>query len=121
MRALLLAAALAVAGAAAAQTAGLRLSLCEGLEAATLDLTTVCGITGFVETSELGVFAQVSPRYGPVYENWEVYAYQPRTLAQLGPAAQVQWWPGIATGFEQGAWFVRVNADILLTINLAPP
>ena len=115
-----MAATLAVLSVAAAQAGGVRLSLCEGFEAPRIDLTTVCGVSAFVEWPGVGIFLQTSPRYGASYQNWEVYAYQPRTLAQVGEWGQVQWWPGIATGFEQGAWFVRVNADIILTWNFSP-
>ena len=115
-----MAATLAVLSVAAAQAGGVRLSLCEGFEAPRIDLTTVCGVCG---VRGVAGHWDLPPNVAQVrrgYENWELYAYQPRTLAQVGEWGQLQWWPGIATGFEQGAWFVRVNADIILSWNFSP-
>jgi len=113
---------LAVLGFASAQRGALRVSTCFGLEAPpsgiNLDLTTICGVTGFVEWPAFGLFVQTSPRYGPFWDEWEVYGYRPDVkLHALGQ--DIRAWPGVAVGRERGAWFVRAQADILVSFDLS--
>lgn len=107
---------LAVALAGAQGQAGARLSMCGGMEAGAFQPPTLCGANAFLETGGYGVFVQTLPRFGPFYENWEVYAYRPTRKLQV-LALNVTSWPGIATGFEQGHWFIRVQADVLFHLS----
>ncbi len=96
-------------------TAALRLSPCVGLSGGGLS-GPLCNVTGFFEAEgRAGVFAQVTPRLGPFYDNWQVYVYRPNVRFD---ALGVQWvaWPGVAAGRELGEWFVRAQADLVISI-----
>lgn len=106
-----------------AQKGSIRISTCFGMQAPptgiVLDPQFICGVSGFLEASGFGLFVQTLPRYGPFWDEWEVYGYKPDVkLHFLGQ--DVRTWPGIAVGREDGAWFVRAQADILISFNLAP-
>jgi hypothetical protein len=93
-----------------------RLTTCIGIEAGSVDLSTVCNVSAVLELSEgVGFFVQVSPRFGPFYENFQVRVYRPSlVLSILGLDMFVE--PGVTTGFELGEWFIRLESDFLIQV-----
>lgn len=110
---------LLVISTSAAQQGGARISPCLGWGGAA-PWAGICNVTAFHEWRAFGVFAQVTPRAGPVLDNWQVYAYRPNVLVQVGEQ-QVITWPGVAVGRQGGAWFAMVQADVLLSWDFSRP
>ena len=91
-----------------------RITNCAGFGSGNVDLTLVCNVSAFAEHVDgVGVFAQVSPRYGPFYENWQARIYSNKLSWDLGVAARIQQ-VGVTTGLELGEFFIRVESDVLL-------
>lgn len=86
--------------------------MCGGMEGGHFQPPSFCGLNATLETGGYGVFVQTLPRFGPFWDNWEVYGYRP--VSYLG--GLVTSWPGLAVGREEGEWFVRLNADVILVI-----
>lgn len=89
-----------------------RISMCGGLEGGHFQPPSFCGLNATVEDSGYGVFVQTLPRFGPFWDNWEVYGYRPE--GYLG--GLVTTWPGVAVGREEGEWFVRLQADVIFVV-----
>lgn len=123
MMRLLLLLALCLGSFGLAQVGGARLSTCLGAEIGEGFSVQgpLCNVTAFIEApvpalGQMGVFAQVTPRLGPFYDNWTLYVYRPDTRFDL---FGINWtaWPGVAVGRELGDWFVGFRADILITFD----
>lgn len=105
-----------------AQQGALRISTCFGLQAPptgiVLDPQFICGVNAYVEAGGYGVFVQTLPRYGPFWDEWEVYGYRSDVKLHL-LGQDVRTWPGLAVGRQDGAWFIRAQADILISFDVS--
>lgn len=117
MRTLLLACVLVLAGTTLAQDfrAAARITNCIGFQQESLDATLLCNVSAFIEHDQLGAFLQVTPRYGPLHENWQARAYYVDPSWNLGVAARIEQ-VGVTVGRELGAWFIRAETDIIFAV-----
>ena len=98
-------------------TAAMRVSPCIhlGLDQSPLEASGICSVNAYFEKSEsYGVFLQISPKLGRPLDNWEIMAYRPLSV-QLGDISLAMW-PGVAVGEQQGATYVRIQSDIIMSI-----
>lgn len=92
-----------------------RLTNCVGFQTGNtiLDTPILCNVSGFAQANGFGVFAQVTPRYGPAWENWQFRGYRTDLNWDVGAAFRVEQ-VGLTVGRELGNYFVRFETDILI-------
>ncbi len=96
-------------------TAAMRVSPCIHLGFGPLEASGICSVNAYFEKSEsYGVFLQISPKYGAPLDNYEILLYRPLTV-QLGDISLAMW-PGVAVGEQQGATYIRIQSDIIASI-----
>jgi len=98
-------------------TTAMRLSPCIhlGLGQKT-EASGICNVSAFWEKAgSVGIYAEISPKYGPPLDNWEVLLYRPLSV-QLGDISLAMW-PGVAVGEQESAGtYVRIQSDIIMSI-----
>ena len=99
-------------------TFSMRVSPCIhlGLSQNPIEASGICNINAFWEKSgSVGIYAEISPKYGVPLDNYEILLYRPLSV-QLG-GISLAMWPGIALGEQESAGtYVRIQSDIILSI-----
>ena len=107
----------ASAAAQAQFTAAVRVSPCihRSLGLSSLVASGFCNLYAYFEKrGSFGIYAEVSPKYGLPLDNWELMAYRPLELNLAG--LQVGLWPGLAVGEQEGSTYVRIQSDIVISL-----